>query len=135
MGAKSERAREDAVLKLLNYAFEQFDAAKLFDQQGGIASANVYGGAADQVRLRVSEAVNVVVPAGRSDDLIISSQLSPYYLAPIEEGVSMGFARVSLDGKVLKDVPLLAMSRIKQGNWWKRFTDTIRLRVSQLMAD
>lgn len=135
LGAKDERAREDAVLRLLNFAFDNFDTAKLFDQQGGITSVDVYGGVADQVRLRVSEPANVVVPKGRADDVVISMQVSPHYQAPIEEGVAIGFARASLDGKSLKDVPLLAMSRINQGNWWKRLKDSIKLRISQLIAD
>lgn len=135
LGAKSEKAREDAVLKLLDYAFDNFDATKLFDQQGGLTSVDVYGGVDDQVRLRVSEPVNVVVPEGRADDVVISMQVSPFYKAPIEEGVAIGFARASLDGKTLKDVPLLAMSRINKGNWWKRFKDSIKLRIGQFLDD
>ena len=128
MGAKSERAREKAVLELLNYAFAAYKPLELLDQQGGLVSAPVYGGEVDEVRLQAAQSVKLVVPSGRESDVETQLQFSPYFEAPIAVGQAMGVATLSLDGEILSEVPLIAMSAIKQGGWWKRFSDSVKLR-------
>ena len=91
-------------------------------------SAPVYGGEVDEVRLQAINSTNIVVPKGRESDVVTDLQFSPYFEAPIEVGQAMGVASLSLDGKVIVDVPLVATSSIKRGGWWKRFTDSIRLK-------
>lgn len=128
MGSTDERTREKAVLDLLDYAFVAYQPVKMLDQQGGLASATVYFGEVDDVLFQAETAVNVVVPTGREADVTTELLLSPYYTAPIEVGQRMGVATLSLDSKPIADVPLIAMSTIKEGGLWKQFTDGIRLR-------
>jgi len=68
------------------------------------------------------------VPRGRESDLVTELQYSPYFDAPVEVGQAMGVASLSLDGQPIVDVPLIAMSAIKPGGWWKRFSDSIKRR-------
>ena len=131
LGAKDEQSREQAVLALLDYGFAAYQPLQMLDQQGGITSAPVYLGEVDQVLLQTQGTVNLVVPVGREQDVVTEFLLSPYYRAPIAVGQAMGIATLSLDNKPLADVPLVAMSSIKQGSWWKRFTDGIKLRLRQ----
>ncbi len=128
LGTNSVKEREAAVLSLLNYAFAAYQPMALLGKQGGLAAAPVYGGEVDEVRLQATNSVNIVVPKGRETDVVTSLQFSPYFEAPIEVGQVMGVASLVLDGKVIADVPLIATSSIKPGGWWKRFTDSIRLR-------
>lgn len=128
LGAKGEREREQAVLSLLNYAFSAYKPLSMLDKQGGLASASVYGGEVDEVRLQAVHSANIVVPKGRESDIVTELQFSPYFEAPVKLGQPMGVASLSLDGQSLIDVPLVAMSEIKEGSLWKRFIDTIKLR-------
>ena len=128
LGAKGEREREDAVLSLLNYAFAAYKPVAALDKQGGLVSATVYGGEVDEVRLQAARSVNFIVPKGRESEVVTELQYSPYFEAPIEVGQAMGVVSLSLDGNPIADVPLIAMSAIKEGGWWKRFSDSIRLR-------
>ena len=128
LGAESVKARETAVLNLLNYAYAAYSPVTMLDQQGGIVSAPVYGGEVDQVRLQAAQYASIVVPAGRSEDVIMDLQYSPHFEAPISVGQSMGLVTLTLDGKHLTDVPLISMSAIKRGSVWKRFADSIKLR-------
>ena len=128
LGTAGVKEREAAVLSLLNYAFAAYQPVELLGEQGGLASAPVYGGEVDEVRLQASKSVNIVVPKGRESDVVTDLQFSPHFEAPIEVGQAMGVASLSLDGKVIVDVQLIATSAIKPGGWWKRFTDSIRLR-------
>lgn len=128
LGADSENARETAALNLLNFAFAAYTPVTLLDKQGGLASAPVFGGEVDDVLLQAVDVAEVVVPAGRADDVQVQLRYSPYFQAPIEIGQAMGLASLSLDGKVLTEVPLIAMSTISEGGWWKRLSDSIKLR-------
>ena len=131
LGSTDERTRERSVLDLLNYGFAAFRPVRKLDQQGGLTSAQVFSGEVDEVLLQAETAINLVVPAGREDDVKTDIQISPYYEAPIESGQPMGIATLTLDGKVLADVPLVAMSSIKQGSLWKRFVDGIKLKLRE----
>lgn len=135
MGAKSQVAREAAVLELLNYGFNYFDATEQLNQQGGLTSVKVYGGEADQVLLQASAPANVVVPKGRQSEIKTTLHHSPYFEAPIEVGQPMGLAQLTLDGETLIEVPLIATSQINAAGWWKRFVDSIKLRAKQFWED
>ncbi len=131
LGAKSERVRTAAVLELLNYGFNYFEASEQLNQQGGLTSVRVYAGEADQVLLQASAPANIVVPKGRGDDIEVTLHHSPYFEAPIEVGQPMGLAQLTLDGKTVIEVPLIATSGIKSAGWWKRTLDSIKLRAKQ----
>ena len=128
LGSTDERSREQAVQTLLDYAFAAYEPLQMLGQQGGVATAQVYLGEADEVLLQVRSPVNLVVPAGREKEVVTELQYSPYFRAPIEIGQPMGVATLTLDNKRLADVPLVSMSSIKKGSLWKRFTDDISLR-------
>ena len=127
LGTSSAKAREQAVLSLLNYAFAAYQPLTLLNKQGGLASAPVYGGEVDEVRLQALHELNIVVPEGREQDVVTELQYSPYFEAPIMAGQPMGIVSVSLDGKSIADVPLVSTSTINQGSWWKRLTDSVAL--------
>lgn len=131
LGAKSVQAREAAVLELLNYGFNYYDAVEQLNQQGGLTSVRVYGGGVDQVLLQATKPANIVVPKGRKEDVEVTLHHSPYFEAPIEVGQSMGLVQLTLDGKTILEVPLVATSEIKLAGWWKRAMDSIKLRAKR----
>lgn len=127
LGSSNERTREAAVLTLLSFAYAAYKPVRLLDQQGGLAAAKVYFGEVDEVLLQAESQLDIVVPRGREADVVIDLQYSPYYEAPIAVGQAMGIARLSLDGKSLADVPIIAMSSIKSSGLWKRLNDSVSL--------
>ena len=128
LGSSSERTREEAVLTLLNFAYAAYKPVRLLDQQGGLATAKVYFGEVDEVLLQAENPLDVVVPRGREGDVVVDLQYNSYYEAPIAVGQVMGVARLSLDGKSLAEVPIIAMSTINTGGLWKRVTDSVSLK-------
>ena len=131
LGSQSEKSREQAVMSLLNYAFSAFEPMQILNQQGGVTSVEVFKGNVDSLRLQTRGAVNIVVPRGRKEDIAMEFNLNRYFVAPIEVGNAMGVASVSLDNQVIADVPLVAMSSIKEGGFWKKFKDGIRLQYRE----
>jgi len=132
LGSNDEASRARAVKALLDFAFAAFTPIRVLDQQGGLTAADVYMGEVDKVQLGTLGPVNVVVPVGREQDLVSEFRLSPYYQAPIEIGQAMGVVSLSLDNKLLVDVPLVSMSTIRDGGWWVRLVDGIRLKIREL---
>jgi len=135
LGAKSVQAREAAVLELLNFGFNYFDATEQLDQQGGLTSVKVYGGDTDEVLLQAVAPANIVVPKGKINDITVSLHHSPYFVAPIKVGQPMGLAELRFDGETIIEVPLVATSAIKSAGWWKRMVDSIKLRAKQVWQD
>ena len=135
LGTDGTKEREKAVRVLLEYGFKNFQPVSLLDEQGGIASVQVYGGEADQLRLQVAKPANIVVPAGRKDDVEQIIEHSPYLQAPIQTGSAAGMVRLTLDGREIYSTPLIAMSTIKEAGWWKSLIDSIKLRWREFTED
>ena len=131
LGSSDEASRAQAVLELLDFAFAAFAPIRVLDQQGGLTTAEVYMGEVDKVQLRAQGPVYLVVPVGREQDVVSGFRLSPYYRAPIEIDQAMGVVSLSLDNKLLADVPLISMSTIKEGGWWDRLVDSVRLKIRE----
>ena len=135
MGTESPRAREKAVRALLEYGFKNFESVNMLDDQGGLAIVDMYGGDTDQLRLQVAKPANVVVPQGRAGDIQQVVEYPPYLEAPIQAGEAAGSVSLTLDGREIYSTPLVAMSPIKQGGWWKGFVDSIKLRWRKFFED
>lgn len=135
LGTDSVKQREKDVRVLLEYGFKNFQSASLLNEQGGLASIDIYGGEADELRLQVAKPANVVVPTGRESDIQQSIEHSPYLEAPIQAGAAVGSVRLTLDGREIFSTPLVAMSTIKEAGWWKGFTDSIKLRWREFFSD
>jgi len=133
LGTKSEAIRADLVLRLLRQGFSQFESTSILDSQEGVATAQVFKGAVDEIKLKPKYPASVVVPSGRAQDIEYEFKISPYYEAPIGIGQSMGLATASVDGKVLAEVPLVAMSDIPEAGLFKLLGDTIRLKWQQVL--
>ena len=132
MGTESERVREAQISKLLDFGFNGFEVTEVLQDQTGVAQAVVYGGQTDVVRLKPQNPVYVALPRGRLNDLDIRFQMAPEFEAPIQISQSMGVASLYLDGELLQDVPLVAMSEIPEGGLLKRLFDSIKRSVLNL---
>lgn len=131
LGTDSAKAREKATLSLLEYGFNNFEPVTLLDEQGGLATLQLYGGVVEELRLQVSHPANIVVPFGRINDVEQKIEIPDYLEAPIEAGSAAGTISLVLDGREIYSEPLLAMSTIEQAGLWKGFVDSIKLRWRQ----
>jgi len=75
------------------------------------------------VALGVAEPLLVTVPRGRYAELQPTMDVPKQLLAPITKGQAIGTLRLSLDGKVVAERPLVALEDVAEGGFFKRMSD------------
>lgn len=127
MGTQSKTYRAEASLELLNYGFRFFESVKLMGPQQPAASARVWKGAADSVQLGTLTPVMLSLPRGATDKTELRPEISGQLVAPLAQGQAVGTVTVLVDGKVVKTEPLVVLTEVAAGSFFKRLRDTIRL--------
>ncbi len=124
MGATSEKQRADDSMALLNWGFRFFETHRLYETGKAIAQQRVWKGTSKQVQLGVAQPLLVGVPRGRYADLKPSMDVPKVLEAPIRKGQAIGTVKVSLDGKLVAQAPLVALNQVEQGGFFRRLWDS-----------
>jgi len=117
------RLRETGNLNLLEWGFRFFESHKLYDANSKIAAQKVWKGAADEVTLGITQPLLLSVKRGRYADLKPAMDVTKTLVAPIKKGQVLGKLRVSLDGQVIAERPLVALADVPEGGFFKRLWD------------
>jgi len=132
MGTNSSEARAQEIQKMLNYGFRYYESERLFRSGQELIEARVWGGQADQLSVGMTEDVYVTIPRGSRNDLESTVDLDSVIKAPIKVGDELGRVKVSYNGEVLVDQPVLALTEVPEGGFFKRIWDAIKLFFIQL---
>ncbi len=124
MGSTSEKQRADDSMALLNWGFRFFETHRLYETGKTIAQQRVWKGATKQVQLGVAEPLLIGVPRGRYADLKPSMDVPKVLEAPIKKGQAIGTVKVSLDGKLVAQAPLVAINEVEEGGFFRRLWDS-----------
>ena len=127
MGTSSSEARAQEIQKMLNYGFRYYESERLFQSGQELIEARVWGGQADQLSVGMTEDVYVTIPRGSRNDLESTVDLDSVIKAPIKVGDELGRVKVSYNGEVLVDQPVLALTEVSEGGFFKRIWDAIKL--------
>jgi D-alanyl-D-alanine carboxypeptidase (penicillin-binding protein 5/6) len=127
VGAKSDSARTETSLKLLNWSFQNFDTVKLFDNDHPAVKARVWEGSVDTVGLGQLHPTWVTVPRGQGAQVKPVAQYTQPLVAPLKKGAKVGMVSLSLDGKVLRQDPLVVLNDVPEGGFFGRMVDKVRL--------
>ena len=123
MGSTSEKQRADDSLALLNWGFRFYETHRLYEPGKAIATQRVWKGQAKEVQLGVAQPMLVSVPRGRYDELKPTMDVPKTLVAPITAGQAIGTVKVTLDGKVVAESPLVAITPIEEAGFFKRLWD------------
>ncbi|MDF1653494.1 MAG: D-alanyl-D-alanine carboxypeptidase [Coxiellaceae bacterium] len=125
MGAPTEPARINDSQALLNYGFRFFETHKLFSANQAVANPRVWLGKNKTAPMGLQHDLYVTIPTGSYTKLKADMTLQPKLTAPIAAGQSYGEVEVTLNGKKLSSVPLVALQADPRGGVWTRMTDHI----------
>jgi len=132
MGASSTSARAQEVQKMLNYGFRYYQTERLFRSGQELIAAKIWGGQNDQLSVGILDDVHVTIPRGSRDSLESVIELDTVIKAPVSVGDELGRVKVTLDGETVVDQPVLALSDVPEGGFFKRIWDAIKLFFVQL---
>ncbi len=124
MGSTSEKQRASDSLALLNWGFRFFETHRLYEAGKQIAEHRVWKGKANQVQLGVAHPLLVGIPRGRYGDLKPTMDVPKVLEAPITKGQALGTVKVTLDGKLVAQSPLVAIEAVEQGGFFRRLWDS-----------
>ncbi|MBF8178545.1 MAG: D-alanyl-D-alanine carboxypeptidase [Burkholderiaceae bacterium] len=130
LGTISDQARAQESQKLLNWGFLNFDTVKLYAKNEPIATPNVWKGTQNTVKIGFTRDVYVTVPKGVANSMKPVLARKDPLVAPIDKNSQVGTIKVmSADGKVVSELPVLALEQVGQAGLFGRALDSIRLWV------
>ena len=127
LGSTSEAARAQESQKLLNWGFQFFDAVKLYDREQAVKEIEVWKGAKRQLKAGFHADLVVTVPKGQAARIKAELLVQQPLVAPVAAGQRVGLMRVSLDGKLFGEYPVIALEPAAPAGIFGRAWDTLRL--------
>jgi D-alanyl-D-alanine carboxypeptidase (penicillin-binding protein 5/6) len=129
LGSTSESTRAQESQKLLNWGFQFFDSVKLHPANQPVKAIEVWKGSDGEVKAGFSSDIIVTVPKGEAEKLKAELLTQQPLLAPVAQGQRVGTLRVTHDGKLVGEYPLVALETVKVAGIFGRAWDTLRLWV------
>lgn len=133
LGTKSVEARARESQKLLAYGFRFYRTHKLYAAGQQLSLARVWGGQKSEVRLGIAASLAVTIPRGQAKGLKATMDINTEVKAPVVVGQHYGTLHITLDGKEVKSVPLVALDAVAEGGFFKKLWDSIILFFTSLI--
>jgi D-alanyl-D-alanine carboxypeptidase (penicillin-binding protein 5/6) len=127
VGTQTESARSTESQKLLNYGFLGYDAVRLYEKGQNVSALEVWKGESREVKAGFDRELYVTVPKGEAPKLKATLNTQKPLLAPISLGQKIGSMKVTLDGRDIAEIPVVALDRVDGAGFFGRTLDTMRL--------
>ena len=135
LGAKSDDSRARESQKLFSYGFRHFETKKIYSA-GELIKENavLWYGEEDFLNLTVENDITLTYPKGEKKNLSAQITVDNEISAPITAGQVLGSLEITLDGKTMTQVSLVAEKDIAEAGFFSRFFDWILLFFTQLLS-
>ncbi|WP_028310644.1 D-alanyl-D-alanine carboxypeptidase family protein [Derxia gummosa] len=127
VGAQNAAGRVQESQKLLNYAFQSYDDVRLYAKGATVQTIPVFKGTADTVTAGVARELVVSVPRGQGEKIKAAVERSERLIAPIQAGQQVGTIKLTLDGKPVGEVPLVALGSVNKAGFIGSTIDAVRM--------
>src|SRR4051812_5795662 len=118
-GAPTSKERNAQETKLLNYAFAQYQTHPMFKRSQTIGLVKVSKGKEKKVEAVTSEPISILTKKGeKTQDVKQKVILQKNLKAPISKGDQVGTIKLTKNGKVILESPLVASKSVKEAGWW-----------------
>jgi D-alanyl-D-alanine carboxypeptidase (penicillin-binding protein 5/6) len=126
-GADTDRLRAAESQKLLNYGFQYFDAARLYQKNQPVTQLRIWKGAERLIDVGFRHDLFVSIPKGAFAQLKATMVTQQPIVAPVTGGQQLGVLKLTLDGKPYAEFPRVALQSVPLANVFSRGWDSIRL--------
>lgn len=127
MGTSGMQARATASKALLDYGFRFFENVTQFGADKPVERVTAWKGSVSQLPVGTVAPVSISLPRGTADKLKTEYQISTQAIAPIQAGQELGTLTLSVEGKTLRTLPLVALADVAEGGLFTRAIDSLRL--------
>jgi D-alanyl-D-alanine carboxypeptidase (penicillin-binding protein 5/6) len=114
MGCDKMRKRGPEAQKLLEYGFKNFSTVEAVKKGATFGPVKVRRGKVKQVILTAEGDARVTVAKGKENFVSATPQLPQFFVAPIQKGQAVAKVLILNEGKVNKEVNLLASSDVEK---------------------
>ena len=108
MGCEKVKTRGQEAQKLLEYGFKNYATVEVVKKGALFGPVKVKRGKVDQVILTAAEEIRVTVAKGKENTLSVTSELPKSVMAPIRKGQVLAKIPVHQEGKLIREVNLVA---------------------------
>jgi D-alanyl-D-alanine carboxypeptidase (penicillin-binding protein 5/6) len=122
-GLKTATERAEEARKLFTWGFRSFDSRVVYEAGDVVGSAQVYGGARNEVPLVAAERVTLFTPRGDSAKVIARIFYRGPLVAPVAADLPIGRLEISRGDMLVVDAPLKTQSAIALGGLASRVFD------------
>lgn len=130
MGTDSEQARKTENKKLLRYGFRFYETITPYKAGESFASQRIYMGDRETVDLGILNDTPITIPRGQRKNLEANFELDKKLEAPLAKGQQVGKVYLQLDGEDVAEYPLVTLQEIKEGGFFDRMVDYVKLKFS-----
>lgn len=118
LGSPEPRGNFRDSMALYNYGFARY-SYKSFIKRGAICgTAQVGKGVSDEVQVTARDDVGMICLKGEEKKVTYRQTIDPYVNAPVKKGQVIGRAEVFQDGKLVKQVDLVAANGVEKTSSW-----------------
>lgn len=126
LGAPNERTRVNAGQRLLDFGFTQYETRTLYTAGEPVLAIRVWEGAPGNLGAGPGEHVALTLPRGSFSRVTARLRVERPVTPPVEPGTGVGTIEILLDNEMVRQEPLLALTRIERGGWLRRQIDGLR---------
>ena len=134
MGTRFEKERAAESLKLITYGFRFFETAKSYSAQTVLAEPEIWMGNANTVKLGSAEDLYITIPRGAAKDVTAELEVPEMLKAPVTAGQQIGTIKLTLDGEVIANKPLVALQAVEEGGIFTQVWHWLVLLVKGLLS-
>ncbi|MEM8512739.1 D-alanyl-D-alanine carboxypeptidase (penicillin-binding protein 5/6) [Massilia sp. MP_M2] len=127
LGTSSTEVRTQESQKLLNWGFQNFDTVKLYSKGQAIQTPQIWKGSQPTVKIGFTRDILVTVPKGVAGKLKPVLERRDPLIAPLARNSAVGTLKMTVDGKPLMVLPVVALEEVPEASFFGRIWDTIRL--------
>lgn len=127
LGASSDTLRATESQKLLNFGFQNFDVARLYQKDQPVTRLRIWKGTESRIDVGFRNDLFLTIPKGKLAQIKATVQTHQPILAPIASGQQLGVLKLSIAGKPYAEYPLIALDSVPLANVLSRGWDSIRL--------
>jgi serine-type D-Ala-D-Ala carboxypeptidase (penicillin-binding protein 5/6) len=129
LGTASDQARVQETLALLHYGYRAYDAVKLYDKGQALSQLKIFKGTQATVGAGFSENFILSLPKGSSSSEHLKVEVASRQplIAPVKQGDTIATLRLSVDGQLFGEYPLVALADVPVAGLIGRTWDSIKL--------